>query len=120
MEKHNLTATIIRWTARISGSLILAFGLFFILANVFGNDESGEGIRNAKELISFLMFPISPVIGLSIAWKWEGLGGIITTAGMVGLFIIRPDLLSSLYMGIPIIPGLLYITYWLMTKNKEG
>ena len=95
---------IVRWVARILGSLILAFVLFFLLAQIFGEDESGNGFQNTKEVISFLFFPISTLIGLSLAFKWEGLGGIITIVGMTGLFVIRPDLLNSIYMTIPIIP----------------
>ncbi|MEP0134491.1 MAG: hypothetical protein ABJJ25_13310 [Eudoraea sp.] len=118
MKNQRLT-TIILWTARILGSVIIAFVLFFLVAHVFGNNESGEGFRDSKEIITFLLFPISTVIGLAIAWKWEGLGGIITTVGMIGLFSLRPDLLNSFYITIPIIPGLLFIAYWLITKNNE-
>ena len=120
MTDQNKITTIIRWVARILGSLILAFVLFFLLAYIFGEDESGNGFRNTKEVISFLFFPVSTFIGLSLAFKWEGLGGIITIVGIIGLFVVRPDLLNSIYMTIPIIPGVLYTIYWLMTKNKIG
>ena len=119
MTDQNKIATIIIWIARISGSLILAFMLFFLLAHIFGEEESGNGFRNTKEVISFLFFPIGTLIGLSLAFKWEGLGGIITIVGMIGLFVVRPDLLNSIYMTIPIIPGILYTIYWLITKNKK-
>lgn len=119
----NKIAITIRWIARISGSLILAFILFFLLAHVFGEDESGNGFQNTKEVITFLFFPISTSIGLSLALKWEGLGGIITVAGMIGLFALRPDLLNnkfSINMAIPLIPGVLYIAYWLIKKQTQN
>lgn len=116
-NRNNLT-TAIRWGARISGSLILAFVLFFLLAHLFGEDESGNGFGNTSEIISFIFFPISTVLGLSLAFKWEGLGGIITLSGMIGLFIVRPDLLGSFYIMIPVIPGALYTIYWLLSRNK--
>ena len=119
MWKQNRIATIIRWTARISGSLVLAFLLFFLLAHVFGNDESGEGFRNSREVISFIFFPISTVIGLAVALKWEGLGGIIILTGLVGIFILVPDLRTNIYMIAPIIPGLLFIIFWLLTKGQR-
>ena len=117
MVRQNKTETVTLWAARISGSLILIFILFFLFAHIFGEDESGEGFRNAKEVTIFLFFPISTVVGLSLALKWEGLGGIITTLGIIGLFFLRPDLLNGLHIAVPIIPGILYITYWLMTKK---
>ena len=117
--KNQKLAYSLRWTARISGSLMLAFVLFFLLARIFGQNESGDGIQDSKEMIIFLLFPVSTVIRLPLAWKWEGLVGIITTAGMTGLFILRPKLISNLFMAISIFPGLLFITYWLMMKNKN-
>ena len=78
--------------------------------------------QNTKEVITFFFFPISTFIGLSLALKWEGQGGIITIGGMIGLFAMRPDLLTGMYMMIPIIPGILYTIFWFMTKtihNKD-
>ena len=119
MIDQNRIAVIIRWTARILGSLILAFILFFLLASIFGEDEPENGFQNTKEVIAFLFFPISTAIGLSLALKGEGLGGIITLTGMIGLLVVRPDLIKALPVMIPVIPGILYTIYWSMTKNNN-
>lgn len=103
--------------ARITGSLILAFVLFFVLAHIFGEEESGSGFKNTSEAITFIFFPVSTVLGLGLALKWEGLGGLIVILGMIGLFIIRPDLLGPLFL-IPLIPGGLYSSYWLLSRNN--
>lgn len=118
MTKQKRSHLIVLWSARVFGSLILAFLLFFLLAHIFGEGEVGNGFRNTREVITFLFFPISIVIGLSIAFKWEGLGGIITILGMTGLFVLRPDLLKAIFIMIPLIPGVLYVSYWLMNKTK--
>lgn len=114
--RNKLTITI-RWMARITGSLILAFVLFFVLAHIFGEEESGSGFKNTSEAITFIFFPVSTVLGLGLALKWEGLGGLIVILGMIGLFIIRPDLLGPLFL-IPLIPGGLYSSYWLLSRNN--
>lgn len=120
MKNQKKTANTIRWIARIWGSLILAFVLFFVLAHIFGDEESGEGFRNTGEVITFIFFPISSVIGLSIALKWEGLGGLITIGGIIGLFIMRFDLISNLYFIAGIAPpGILYILYWYLSKGQS-
>lgn len=116
MANQNRITTAIRWIARITGSLILVFILFFLIANIFGENESGNGFQNNREVISFIFFPVFTCIGLSLALKWEGLGGTITIVAMIGLFVVRPDLLISI-MIIPIIPGILYTIYWLATKK---
>ena len=118
MNIPNKLTTTILWIARISGALILGFVLFFLIAHLFGDDESDNGFRNKREVISFLSFPVSTFLGLSLAYKWEGLGGMITILGMIGLFVVRSDLLHAPHMAIPIVPGILYTLYWLMTKNQ--
>jgi len=119
MKNQTRIITMIRWIARIWGTLILAFVLFFVVALIVGGDEFGDGLFNTREVITFIFFPVSTVIGLSIALKREGLGGLITTLGMIGLLIMRFDLLSNLYFIVGIAPpGILYMVYWYVTKRK--
>ena len=119
MKNHKKTANIIRWIARIWGTSILAFVLFFLFADIFGTEEGeGGGIRNVKEGISAVSGIIA-IIGLGIALKWEGLGGLLTIIGLTGLFIVRFDLLSSPYIiGGIAPPGILYLVYWYLTKGQ--
>ena len=108
----------IKWLARISGTLILVFVLFFLLMDIFGTEGSeGEGVISTKDMFTFICFPISTIIGLAIAWKWEGLGGLTSTVGFVCLSFIRPDLSSNLLFLSLAIPGLLYLLFWFMTKK---
>ena len=51
--------------------------------------------KSVKDGIAFTFFPIGTIIGLGLAWKWELLGGLVAVISMVGLVIVRPDLLSS-------------------------
>lgn len=117
MKNQTKTANIIRWIARIWGTTILAFVLFFLFANIFGSEESG-GIRDVKEAISAIS-GIFAIIGLAIALKWEGLGGLLTIIGLTGLFIVRFDLISNPYIiGGIAPPGILYLIYWYLTKGQ--
>ncbi|RLD23464.1 MAG: hypothetical protein DRI70_09365 [Bacteroidetes bacterium] len=119
MKDQTRIATLIRWIARIWGTLILAFVLFFVVAFIVGGDESGDGLFNVNEVITFIFFPVSTVIGLSIALKWEGLGGLITALGMIGLVIIRFDLLSNAYFMVGIAPpAILYMVYWYLIRRQ--
>jgi len=116
MKNQKKTANIIRWIARIWGTSILAFVLFFLFAHIFGTEEGGKGFNNNS--ISFIFFPVSSIIGLAIALKWEGLGGLITTVGIIGLFILRFDLISDPFFicGITA-PGILYLVYWYLSNG---
>ena len=113
-------AIIIRWIARILSALFVVFILFFLLADLFGKEETGGGVLSAKDGITFFFFPISTIVGLVIAWNWERMGGLITVLGLIGLVTIRPDLLSSFFLiGIVAIPGLLFILYWYLAREPS-
>ncbi|MCJ7467882.1 MAG: hypothetical protein MUO53_14465 [Maribacter sp.] len=119
MKNQTKTSNIIRWIARIWGTSIFAFVLFFLFAHIFRTEEGGNGFINTRESISFIFFPCSIIIGLAIALKWEGLGGLIITVGMIGLFITRFDLISEPFFICGITPpGILYLVYWHLSKRQ--
>ena len=72
-------ATVIgRWTARIAGTLMALFFLAFFV---------GEGFPNIfrlpwRESLSVLAIS-AVVVGLLLAWIWEGLGGAVVLAAIV-------------------------------------
>lgn len=118
MKNQEKRANIIRWIARIWGSLILAFVLLFVLGYMLGDEGLGLENLSNKDIITFIFFPVSPIIGLSIAYNNEKIGGIITTLGIIGLLIVRSDLISNPYIIIGIVPpGILYLVYWFLTKK---
>jgi len=124
MKNKKQVALIVRWIARIWGSLSLAFMLLFVGAHLIGT-ITGEGepigkFNSVSEMISFAFFPVSIIIGLGIAWKWEGLGGFITIVGIIGFHLIRPDLIFNLMIDGLAIPGLFYILYWLLSKRLNN
>lgn len=100
---------ILRWMARIYGSLILAFLLFFVLVHLFGNDESGAGFLSTKEIIAFTCFPIGAILGLGAAWKWPRWGGIGVLLAMAVFYIVMPEMLTNLYTGGVVLAGVLYV-----------
>lgn len=121
MKNKKRIATIILWIARIWGSLSLAFLLFMVGGSVIGTFTGGSNPNGAfnstSEMVSFLFFPLSTILGLVLAWKWEGLGGWITIDGIVGFHIIRPDLIFDLWIDGLAIPGLFFLIYWILSKG---
>ena len=87
---------------------------------MFGDEGLGLENLSNRDIITFIFFPVSVVIGLSIALKNEKIGGLITTFGIIGLLIIRSDLSTNLYIMIGIVPpGILYLVYWFLTKKHQ-
>jgi len=127
MKNLNRTAIAIRWIARIWGSLIVGFALIFLVAHIFGTEESGAGFQDTLELITFICFPIGTVIGLLIAYKWERLGGLIACLGLIvghviilidGQFPNKFEDFNILILFFP--PGLLYLIYWFLSKKRNA
>lgn len=108
--------TIILWLARLLGSVTIAFLLFMTIGELLSTDSKTLMIKTS-DAIALLLFPVSTIIGLLIAFRWKGIGGLITVGGMIILHIIRPDLASSLLISAFAIPGLLYIIYAVWTKE---
>lgn len=107
------------WTARITGSLLLAFVLFFLLAHIFGDKEAPLKEMSVDDMMAFALFPLGFVVGLILAYKWEGLGGLISIGSMAVLFFVRSDLASQPVMLSLTLPGLLYLSYWYLSRKES-
>lgn len=124
----------IMWTARIWGSVIIAFVGFFIIATLYSLITTGEADPYAEENIPAIEYsgPVLMVIstmGLAMAWKFEGVGGSITVGGQM-LFMIfhliqRPISLEASFI-FPIllsifvmVPGIFYLAYWKRTRGAK-
>ena len=77
-----------RWIARIGSIASIAFISFFVIAHLVGPE--GFGMFNSLgEVVQFLFFPSGICLGMIIAWKWEGLGGFITTGSLIAFHVLR-------------------------------
>jgi hypothetical protein len=101
-------AVIGRWTARIAGTLMALFFLAFFV---------GEGFPNIfrlpwRESLSVLAIS-AVVVGLLLAWKWEGLGGGLAVAAMVAFMLLIG--MRGVATGLLLVPsaiGLLHVVCW--------
>jgi len=96
-----------RWTACIAGTLLfLLFMAFFF----------GEGPPDLSRLTSAERLQSLGVaalfLSLVIAWKWEGLGGLISVAGFTFLVAINASHLRMWALCVPAIVGAVHIVAW--------
>jgi hypothetical protein len=111
------SVTIIRWVARIIGILLMALFLFFFVADCL---QKGR-IAIESERILMIVFLLLAFIGLSIAWKWEGIGAASAVAGLIGFNIFAPATVAragifavtALYG----LPALLFLFCWFRTRK---
>lgn len=107
------------WIARITGTIILLFFLYFLLVYVVGIGQEQMSLSSAEDWLTFVAFPVWIIIGLGISLKEERIGGLITIAGNVLLLIIRPELIYRFYLLLPVLPGILYVLYSAMKRRSR-
>ena len=110
----NRSITIIRWTARIVGLLYIAFFLLMLI---------GEGLSSSQEsnpltVSAWLgfVFVFIYFVGLILAWKWEGIGGLIAIGGTIGFFVTIQE--YSLLTVIMAVPALLFLVCWSLSRSR--
>ena len=121
----NQFISILKWTARIWGSVSFLFLLFMVGAHLMGSlfggeDGNASGFGSTSEFISFLFFPISTFMGLGLAILWNRVGALITICGMIGLYITRPDLMGDLMIIGIAFPSILYLWYGYLSKKAKS
>ena len=124
MDKNiSKSARVIRWIARISGTLLAVYLVFTTIANLIMDFKSWDFIPYV-----YFVFFIILAIGVIIAWFKEKIGGIILIAGavagsifsiIVGLNNPDFDLLDFIILaGLPfLIAGILFLIYWWKSRK---
>jgi hypothetical protein len=117
----------LRWTARISGTLLVAFTLFFVIASFMDsmNRNNGSPLASFSTLIIiiFIIWGIA-LTGLILAlWK-EGMGGVISLGSFILMYFLNLfNTEASVRAGaLPVflifsVPSILYLIYWKLMRD---
>ena len=109
---------ILRWSARILGTIEVVL-LFYLAFNEFREEINSNSPSPLLTLINgqyFLAVTLTiAFIGLIIAYWKEGLGGGISLASFIVLFIGWSDFHVNFILGMTLfsLPSILYFSYWL-------
>jgi hypothetical protein len=134
-EVGDRTTQRIRWIARIWGAILIAFTLVMLIGYTWNWVTTGEAdpytvedyppIENLPPLFGLLS-----VVGLGVAWRWEGIGGAIAIVfNLTGLLVLLihwpiaydfPRYLVAPYgtWVLITIPGILFVTCWWRSKKR--
>jgi hypothetical protein len=116
---------IIRRIARIWSVIVIGFGILIFI---------GEVIEAATtELVPYPFYEniipftlLTAVVGLALAWRWEGLGAIVNIVSVIinfvtYLFTGREAWVVVLLILTPVlIPGILFLVCWFYSRRKLG
>jgi hypothetical protein len=100
-------AAVGRWIALIFGSLMVLFFLAFF----FGEGPPRVSELTGLEELQFLAMG-SLFLGLAVAWKWEGLGGLLAVAGFLALVAISRSHLRLWALYLPAAMGAVHVLCW--------
>jgi len=119
--KNNALMNIIRWTARIIGTLLVIFSLIFFIGSMI-EDSKNQGL--GLETYNIIVFAVLGIgfAALILAWWKEGLGGIIAFISFIvfNLLAAVSPVEGSRYLPMllfPLVPSVLYLLYWLLKRN---
>ena len=104
----------LRATARFLGSVLFLMIIMFAI---------GEGIPNPfalslAEAITFFSFIIM-LGGLILAWRMEGIGGLVVLFGYFVFVILNPFSFPGGIIFMFPLTGILFVIYWWITKTRK-
>ncbi len=121
-DRVDVTTRRVRRVARIWSIVIIGITLVAAVAHIVVPEPEATDYPPLENLLPVVMF--LSVLGLAIAWRWEGVGGAIN----VGLFLAHLGLywiirgkffpLRALPMfSAAVVPGVLFLACWWRTKS---
>jgi hypothetical protein len=122
--KHSTIISIIRWTARILGTLMVIFTLLFGIGALFEEQSGPNPGLNTFTIITFIVWGAG-LAGLILAlWK-EGLGGIVSLIFFIIFNVLAavnptPDSWYPIGLLLFMIPSILYLLYWWLEKDSSN
>lgn len=110
--------TIIRRTARIWSIP----GIVTLLLPYFVEGLYWLGATSFREVIGHICF-FAVLVGLILAWRWEGLGGGLTVGGIVVFYVtwwLHGKHPRGPFFLLIAAPGFLFLLYWLLTRRVQS
>ena len=117
----------LRWIARIWSIVIILFTLIMLIGYAVNWIQTGTADPHAMEDYPPIenLIPITlilSVLGLGIAWRWEGLGGAINIGFFlanlaIGLWIISPRPYPYIIAIALPTPGILFLVCWRLLRK---
>jgi hypothetical protein len=116
MIASKVAQTVLRWTARTIGALLVGLVVLFVV---------GEGVRlhdfdaiTGSMMVVFLV----ALTGMLAIWRWELIGGVMVLIGMGGFYAINymssGDLPGGWVLPVCFLPGVLALASWAVERCR--
>jgi hypothetical protein len=119
--KKTTSISIVRWTASIIATLMVAFILIFFIGYMFEGQSNTDPGLDAKTVIAFVFWGIGLAALLFALWK-PGTGGLISLLSfiifnVVVAFNIDGDSGYPIVLLIFLLPSILFLILWWLKKS---
>lgn len=109
----------LRLTAKIWSILSIGFVLLIFIGEMM--NPTGQPL-SPIEWLGLAFFPIGVLIGLILAWWYEGIGGVVTALSLVAFYIWEATLSGSLadspFFFLVAAPGFLFLACWFWSRDR--
>ncbi len=117
-NKTSLVSRAVRWTGRITCLATLGLLLLFVVGEGFN-----PGHLAPRDLLLAMFFPLGFALGLVLAWRWEGAGGIIALGSLGGFYAVHFGLHGVFpkgwAFGVFTLPALFFLLSWGLEKWEK-
>lgn len=108
-----------RWMARIVGGLLAALMLVIVLGHAFSNEGLPNPFRQPPGVALELLGMFLGWIGLIIAWKWEGTGGMLVIVCTVIFQIVEGRIWIGWVFGLLELIGIMFVLSRLLRRFQK-
>jgi hypothetical protein len=104
----------------LSGTIMLLFLVVVLIGATSGDSSDPRPMAwSIAEVLSLMLYPVLPLVGLAVAYKWPLAGGVIATVALITSVALYPALLQATFF-ILLVPGVLYMFGQLMAGQRLG
>jgi len=118
--KKTTSSSIINWTARILGTLMVAFTLFIGIGEMLEGQNKTDPSLDTFTIITFIVWGIGLAGLLYAIWK-PGTGGLISFVSFIVfniLVAVNPNSTFTAVLLLFLLPSILFLLAWRLKNNK--
>lgn len=114
--KHYCAAGIC-WAARILGSLLAALVLVIVVCHAFSEEGLPDPFSQPPGVTLEFLGLFAVWAGVVLAWKWEGVGGLLTIGGVIIFHIVEGRLWLNWVFGLFGLVGIMFLLCWRLNRT---